>query len=58
MLTSDKTLSKRAKEDRIVHHIRNDDFWRKVREALQARLVNMSPQPGTKKPISHYHWRD
>jgi hypothetical protein len=49
MLTSDKTLSKGAEEDRIVHHGWNDDFWQKVREALQARLTNMSPQPDTKR---------
>ena len=50
MLTSDKMLSKRAEEDRIVHNIRNDEFWEQVREALQARLTNMSPQPDTKRP--------
>jgi hypothetical protein len=47
MLKRDKTFSERVEKDRIIHNLRNDDFWRQVREALlQARPLNVSTEPG------------
>jgi hypothetical protein len=52
MLTSEKTLSRRAEENRIVHNIRNDDFWREVRKALEVIGCKLVNDPNAGHPLA------